>query len=227
MIEQIQSYAKGLNSNDEIMIWLSTAGKKAIVKYKAKLEELEHIVDYFISNDSPKRLQKMSFQDAKRLSKAWSEKNQKKGKNLVDLEEDIEIVHDFLDGTKIVKLLSKKALQREGFLMAHCVGGYTLTNDLFIYSYRDHKNLPHATFEVRKNNNEIVQIKGKGNGAIHPKYIHPILAFLKLIGLNINIRPSDMVNLGYYHIDKNHLNFLNNTKYHKEITMINGEAYAT
>jgi hypothetical protein len=108
--------------------------------------------------------------------------------------------------------------------MSHCVGGYTLTNDCLIYSYRDSKNMPHATFEVRKSNNEIIQIKGKGNGAIHPKYIDPILEFLKAIGMDI--RPSDMINLGYHHIQKDHLEYLNKSKARDQIVIICGEAYA-
>ncbi len=70
-----------------------------------------------------------------------------------------------------------------------------------IYSYRDSKNIPHATFEVKRKDglinqiNQINQIKGKGNGPIHPKYIHPILAFLKSIGMNI--RPNDMSYIEY------------------------------
>jgi hypothetical protein len=107
---------------------------------------------------------------------------------------DIETVHDFLDGTRIVKLLSKKAYQREGYYMSHCVGGYEPDKST-IYSYRDKNNEPHATFEVAKSGNEILQVKGKGNGSIHPRYINPILTFLKIIGLEV--RPSEMKNLGY------------------------------
>lgn len=225
MIEQIENYANGIGANDEVKSWLSTAGKKALLAKKTNQTELEHIVDYLISSAAPKRLLKMSFIDAKRKAKEWSDRNQKKGKNLVDSNDDIEIIHDFLDGTKIVKLKTKKACQREGFLMSHCVGGYTPSDNVHIYSYRDKKNIPHATFEVRKQNNEIVQIKGKGNGPIHPKYIHPILAFLKSIGMDI--RPNDMSNLGFYHIDKAHLDFLKNyEEAWKQVIMLNGEAYA-
>lgn len=218
-------YAHSLNVSDEILSWLNTAGKKAYGTKKVSESDLEHIIDFFNSTAAPKRLQKMSISDAKRLAKKWSEKNQKKGRNLVDGPDDIETIHDFLDGTKIVKLKSKKAYQREGFFMGHCVGGYSVSDDVHIYSYRDKKNEPHATFEVQKRSNEIVQIKGKGNGAIHPRYIHPILAFLKSIGMDI--RPSDMQNLGYYHLEKEHLEFLKNfPEAQKQITMINGEAYA-
>lgn len=222
----IEAYAEHLGANSEVFVWLRTAAKNALAKQTVTESELEHILDYLVSPAGPKRLQKMSVADAKRKAKEWSEANQKKGKNLSDEADDIETIHDFLDGTRIVRLKSKKAFQREGFLMSHCVGGYDAnSSDCHIYSYRDAKNMPHATFEVRKNNNEIVQIKGKGNGPIHPKYIHPILAFLKSIGMEI--RPNDMQNLGYYHLHKDQIEMLKlwqSTE--KQITMINGEAYA-
>jgi hypothetical protein len=223
-MESIWKYSFSLNANKEVHNWLDTVARAALKKNQTTESELEHILDYLVSDKAPTRLQKLNIKDAKRLAKEWSERNQKKGKNLKDSEDDIEIIHDFLDGTKIVRLKTKKAYEREGFLMSHCLGGYSVQSDVLIYSYRDAKNLPHATFEVRKNNNEIIQIKGKGNGDIHPKYIHPILAFLKSIGMDI--RPSEMKNLGYYHVPKDHLEFLKTTDAWKQVTVINGEHYA-
>lgn len=226
-MDELEVYAKHLNANEEVFSWLRTTGKKAITRIPSiAQQEIEHILDFLVSSAAPPRLQKMSFVDAKRKAKEWSDRSQKKGRDLKDTDEDLEMIHDFLDGTKIVRLKTKKALQREGFLMGHCVGGYSVENpNQFIYSYRDSKNMPHATFEVQKQNNEIMQIKGKGNGAIHPKYIHPILAFLKTVGMEI--RPSDMVNLGYYHLDKIHLPFLKRfDNFEKQTVMISGEAYA-
>lgn len=230
MIEQLEIYAKHLNASSEVLGWLRTTGKKAVTIGIQKLRpvdsDIEHILDYLVSSSAPKRLQKMSFVDAKRKAAEWSEANQKKGRGLVDSDEDIETIHDFFDGTKIVKLKTKKAFQREGFMMSHCAGGYTPDNeDCHIYSYRDAKNMPHATFEVQKSHNEIIQIKGKGNGVIHPKYIHPILVFLEAIGMKI--RPIDMINLGYHHIHKDHVKFLGNYETCcKQLVMILGEAYA-
>lgn len=232
MIEDLEKYATSLNANNEVMSWLKTTGQKVLKKaffgltHRKCVEDLEHIIDYFVSQTAPKRLQKMSFVDAKRKAKEWSEANQKKGRGLIDSSDDIEIIHDFKDGRKIVRLKTKKALQREGFLMSHCAGGYQpdLT-DCHIYSYRDEKNMPHATFEVRRTSEEIVQIKGKGNGPIHPKYIMPILTFLEIIGMKI--RPGDMVNLGYHHLNKDHLSFLmRSPEAMKQVADINGEFYA-
>lgn len=230
MIEQLEAYAKHINANDEVISWLRTTGKKALMKKFFNLQdgttELEHILDFLVSSEAPSRLQKMSILDAKRKADEWSKSNQRKGRNLIDTGDDIELIHDFFDGTKIVRLKTKKAFQREGFMMSHCAGGYSPdSKDCHIYSYRDKDNMPHATFEVRKENNEILQIKGKGNGAIHPKYIHPILAFLKTIGMEI--RPNDMVNLGYHHLHKDHIEFLKKIpEAWKQVAVISGEHYA-
>jgi hypothetical protein len=207
-MEQLLEYAKSLGSSDEIINWLNTAAKKAIAKNKINVSELEHIIDWMNSSDSPRRLQKMNVVDAKRLSEKWMEKNKAKGKGLIDSEDDIKEFMDFDDGSRIVLLQTKKSLEREGNLMSHCLGGYSIRDGYQIYSLRDKKNNPHATFEVAKDGNDILQIKGKGNGPIHPKYIHRVLAFLKKIGMSI--RPSEMVNLGYYHIHKTHLKFVKN-----------------
>lgn len=224
MIEPLKSYARDIGASEEVLSWINTTAKKAYMKHGFEIGEAEHIIDFFISDKAPTRLRKMSFQDAKRKAKEWSDANQKKGRNLTDSLDDIETIHLFPDGSSIVKLKTKSALSREGFLMNHCVGGYSLSDSRHIYSYRDSKNMPHATFEVQKNNEEIVQIKGKGNGPIHPKYIHPILEFLKVIGMDI--RPSDMVNLGYHHLPKEHLEYLKKSDAWKQVSMINGEAYA-
>lgn len=232
MIEDLENYANALNANAEVLSWLRTTGKKQATKaftsltYTKCVEEIEHILDFFVSGAAPARLQRMSYLDAKRKAKEWSDANQKKGRNLIDTVADLETIFDFGNGKKIVRLKTKTALQREGFLMGHCVGGYDPNSaDCLIYSYRDEKNNPHATFEVRKNSDEIVQIKGKGNGPIHPKYIEPILTFLKQIGMDI--RPHDMANLGYHHIQPEQLEFLKNYPTAiKQIAEIRGESYA-
>lgn len=197
-------YAKAIGANQEVLNWCNTVlaawiRKKELALTRVNQGEVEHILDYLASDAAPKRLRKMSYQQAKVAAEKWTKANQKKGRSLIDDDGDIETIHDFLDGTRIVKLLTKKAYQREGTWMKHCVGGYN-PETTTVYSYRDAKNEPHATFEVSKSGDQIVQIKGKGNGAIHPKYIHPILAFLKSI--KFDIRPDDMINLGYAHMTK-------------------------
>jgi len=223
-MENILEYAKSMNANEEVLNWLSTAAKNALKKQKTTVNELEHILDYLVSDKAPKRLSKMSIDQAKSNTEKWVKANQKKGRNLVDTKRDIETVLKFDDGCSVVRLKTKKAFEREGFMMSHCVGGYSPdTGDYDIYSYRDQYNNPHATFEVRKNSDEVAQIKGKGNGDIHPKYINPVLEFLKFLGMDI--RPNDMKNLGYYHIDEAHIGFVTKLTKSKENLTIIGDNY--
>lgn len=199
MTEADIAYAQGLGASDEVSEWCKTVLLAQCRKSSPSVEEKEHIIDYLISPVAPKRLRKMSYEQAKKAAAKWSEANQKKGRDLVESSEDIKTLMKLADGAKIVKLLTKKAYEREGFLMRHCLGGYT-PGSSEVFSLRDKKNEPHVTFEVTKNGDTIQQVKGKGNGSIHPKYIDPTLAFLKKMG--VEVRPSEMANLGYYHVSE-------------------------
>lgn len=198
-VEADIAYAKGLGASEEVIAWCETVLKAQVKREPPPVEEREHILDYLMSSDAPQRLRKMSYAQAKESARKWSEGNQKKGRNLQDTEEDVETFMDLGDGTRIVKLLTKKAYEREGFLMRHCLGGYT-PGSTTIYSLRDEKNEPHVTFEVAQGDRSMQQVKGKGNGLIHPRYIDPTLKFLKSIG--IDVRPAEMKNLGYHHVTK-------------------------
>lgn len=189
-------YAKAIGASEEILDWCHTVLSSRERKIgQLNQTEVEHILDYLVSEAAPKRLRRMSYQQALKGADKWSKANQKRGRHLVDGPQDLQILHEFANGHKIVKLLTKSAYQREGFFQAHCVGGYDPATST-IYSYRDEENIPHATFEVSQSGDEILQIKGKGNGPIHPRYIEPILIFLRIIGQPV--RKEEMRNLGYY-----------------------------
>lgn len=225
MINNLIDYAKTIEASEDTIAWIETTGRKALKLGRATESDLEHIIDFFASNAAPRRLLKMSLADAKRKTKEWTERNKKKGRDLEDTDEDIEIVLGFEDGSMIVRLKTKAALLREGTLMSHCLGGYSVQDGVEIYSYRDAKNQPHATFEVRREAGEILQIKGKGNGPIHPKYINPILDFLE--SLDMKVRTSEMRYLGYYHIDKSNIDFLRGMPdAWKQVAEVRGEFYA-
>lgn len=192
-------YAKGLGANEEVIDWCRTVLAAFCRRENPAVEEREHIIDFLISDAAPSRLKRMSYAQAKESAKKWTEANQKRGRDLVESDEDTELHMDLGDGTRIVKLLTKKAYEREGFLMRHCLGGYTPGSST-IFSLRDKDNEPHVTFEMTKDGDTAQQVKGKGNGLIHPRYIDPTLAFLKSIG--VEVRSSEMANLGYLHVTK-------------------------
>ena len=223
-------YIQTLSSNNsgEVLGWCDTVLSAAIRKGKAGDQtEIEHVLDYLLSSAAPRRLRKMSYSQALAGAEKWTHSQMKKGKNLVDVEgDDIRTIHNFSDGTRIVELLTENAYRREGYLMAHCVGAYS-PETTTIYSYRDGSNMPHATFEVGKDEDtqQITQIKGKGNGPIHPRYIEPILTFLRTIGMEV--RPYDMRNLGYYHLSKEVIKMLDRFQFQREqrIVSLYGEQY--
>lgn len=117
-------YAKTFNANEETLYWIKYNLSNYLKENPENQDEIEHIIDYFIAKQ-PKRLHRMSYVEAKSNSEKWTKAQQKKGKHIKETEEDTEIVLDFKDGFKIVKLVSKVAYEREGYLMRHCFQGDT------------------------------------------------------------------------------------------------------
>jgi len=192
-IENIIKYAQHMNCKQDVFEWINKHLAVYLEKNKMEQLEIEHIIDYLASDKRPKRLTKMSVKQAKNNTDKWNKALIKKGENIKELEGDIELIKDFGDGFRIVRLIGKAAYEREGFLMRHCVSSY-YGGKKEIYSLRDSKNMPHCTMEKDQ------QIKGKGNGSINPKYIGYIVSFLEETGQSVG--DSEMKNLGYINIEK-------------------------
>jgi hypothetical protein len=182
-------YAKSLNANVEVLSWIEHTLANYLKKNEENQGEIEHIIDYLISPEAPqKNLTAMSYNDAKKNTERWVTLMNKRATHIKETAEDTKVVLDFKNGFKIVRLVGKNAYQREGLLMGHCVGSY-FGNKKEIYSLRDKNNMPHCTMEKDQ------QIKGKGNGDIHPKYIDYVVRFLEHVGMKV--RDSEMKHLGY------------------------------
>ena len=188
--------------NKEVLTWINSNLKnylnKVVDEVTQNVEnqgEIEHILDYLNSNAAPSRLRKMSYNEAKKGAEKWVAALTKKGNDITETESDTVLFKDFNDGFKIVKLKSEDSYKREGNLMSHCVASYYGKSDCEVYSLRDAVNSPHCTIEIVRDGEYIQQIKGKGNGSIHPKYINYIMTFLKEIGQEV--RGSELTNLGY------------------------------
>ena len=201
-MNQFKKYAKHIGADEYLLKWVDTVLKNEIQREQKNTEEVEHVLDYMVQ--CGKKIQRMSYKDAKRLSDAWMKTQIKKGNNIIELPNDIEVVLDFNDGFKVVKLLGENAYKREGFLMSHCVASY-YGSDKEIYSLRDKDNIPHCTMEKDQ------QIKGKGNGDIHPKYIDYIVKFLEHVGMTVG--DSEMKHLGYINVEKLKEDLHKDTKY--------------
>ena len=160
---------------------------------ECKLTDGEHILDW-IEAKNPKKLYKMRWDEALGAADKWTKAQSAKGENIKEDKDDVKVALDFKDGFKFVQLVGKRAYEREGYLMSHCVASYYGKDDE-IYSLRDSKNMPHATISRSSQ-----QIKGKGNGSIHPEYIRYVVEFLDFI--KVDVRDSEMMNLGYLNVEK-------------------------
>ncbi len=191
-MNQYYEYAKDIGADEFLLNWVKTTLKNAVEKDKPPTVEVEHILDYLIQCE--KKISQMSYVQAKELAEAWTKAQQKKGADIKETEKDTEVVLDFKDGFKVVRLIGKNAFLREGFLMRHCAGSYADKKDTEVFSLRDDKNNPHCIIEKNK------QVKGKGNGDIHPKYIGYVVKFLEHTGMKVG--DSEMKHLGYVNIEK-------------------------
>lgn len=164
---------------------------------------LSHIMDWFkwLEENNPrelKKLTKLTLDVAIDKSEEWVEQLNKKVSDEEDAEGLVEIMK-FKSGFRIVKLTTSSCLNREGKLMVHCVGSYAhqLERGTEIYSLRDPQNNPHATIEV-KNQNEITQIKGKQNKPPINKYAKYIIDFINKSNFKVL---HDLENIGLVNID--------------------------
>ena len=184
-------YIKEFHNNNQVEVYfVNNQLSKHLKENEENQTEIEHILDYLYSNPKID------------ISKIWyitiKEKAEKRNNKLqsIKIKDDsdwIDIVLDFKDWFKFVKLRSKESYKKEWKLMSHCVASYYWKwKD--IYSLRDWNNNPHCTIE------DWNQIKGKGNGKIDPKYIDYVVKFLEFNGMKV--REEEMANLWYYKLDK-------------------------
>lgn len=65
---QIIEYAKAMNVDGDVIDWLN---KHVIDKVEFSQSESEHVIDYLASNDRPKRISRMSYEQAKKKTDMW------------------------------------------------------------------------------------------------------------------------------------------------------------
>jgi hypothetical protein len=195
-MDKFVGYAKHLNASQTILDWVVKR-----MDEKIDTTEGEHVIDYLV-NENPK-ISTSNYEQVKHNAEKWLKTQMKKGEHIKEKPEDTQVVLDFKDGFKIVQLVGKAAYEREGYLMRHCVASY-FGRSVKIYSLRDRDNLPHCTMEQDQ------QVKGKGNGDIHPKYVGYVVKFLEHIGMTVG--DSEMRHLGYINAEKFIKDFNDETK---------------
>jgi hypothetical protein len=198
---------KSKSNYSELCYWVDHNLKNYLEDNREDENEILHILDY-LNFKNYSRLKKMSYLEASSSSNKWVDSLNSKKKKYTDevLEVDIKIVKSLESGYCLVDIISKQAYSREGSLMGHCVSSYYNNKKTKILSLRDSKNLPHATIEVENNN--VVQIRGKGNKPVISKYGDIVLNALS--DLNLNIVESELKNLNYeiFSSDMQHLKTL-------------------
>lgn len=207
MLQKYVDYTQGQNYKTKVVNWVKVNLRNYLKKNSEDRGEIEHILDFLNSDKAPKRIKYMSYDEAKRGAEKWVKTLKKKGANIIETEEDVEVIKQWKSGMRLVKLVGENAFKREGHLMSHCVGSYVDNTYSDIYSIRDHNNMPHVTMEVPKGATTMQQVKGKGNGSIHPKYIKYVLKSFKKLGIK-DIREYEMTYLGYKKMDKDFSTFL-------------------
>ena len=164
--------------------------------------DVAHVLDFFKSEDSPKILERVTFPDAKKAAEKWTQKLTRKASNEEDESGVIE-VRKYPSNFRWVELTSKKALEREGKLMSHCVGNYferVNSGNVRIFSLRDNQNRPHTTIELAKN--KIEQIKGFANQGVKEEYVKYVKDFLEKKPKGIKFeKVEDLLNIGILDID--------------------------
>jgi len=148
--------------NDKVVPWIQSVLANHLSKNPEQQDEIEHIIDFL--SQTNKNIAGMSYEHAKENAELWSKAQQKKGRGIKENKEDTEVVLDFKDGFKIVKLIGENAYKREGVIMRHCVASY-FDKGRKIYSLRDEKNIPHLDGKKIKEdtwymlkNEEIIEI---------------------------------------------------------------------
>lgn len=141
-------YAKHIGGDEFVLNWVKTTLANHLKENQPSTEEVEHVLDFLVSDSAPKRINKMSYEQAHVAAEKWNKALQKKGADIKESDSDVETVLDFKDGFRIVKLVGENAYKREGFLMRHCVGSYYGRGDVLIFSLRDADNNSHATLEI-------------------------------------------------------------------------------
>lgn len=185
-------------ANQEVKKWVNKNLVKYLENNPENEQEIYHLLDYLNQYDKPENIEKFNYEKVKIKTEKWNALLIEKGLKAIETENDIEHVLDLGNDLSLVKLIGKSAFDREGSLMSHCVSSYHGKSNVTIYSIRDKYNKPHCTIEVY-NGKSINQIKGKGNGSIHPKYIDAVIKTLKHFDMKIGT--SDMELLGYMRLD--------------------------
>lgn len=154
---------------------------------------IAHILDYLIAHPNLPRLERMSVPEVVKAADdevaRYNAKVAKQG--TADDPKGVKTIMEFPGGYRMVEMTSKRAVDREGNLMGHCIGSHhcdaiVVNKTHRAFSLRDASNNPHATIEVIKDGNRTTEIKGAGNAAPVRRYWPMLLQFIQQYGVSVD-----------------------------------------
>lgn len=188
VINGLQCYEKVEDIEEGMPDWAVKGIEEGTLEYlnfdswlwAAFLEELEHALIFV---DTVRGDVNVNFHDAIRGGLDLIRLRNEKSSEMEDwsgLENQITST----EGYDWVSLSSRQNLARESKLMQHCVGHNPHYYEEIqngrckIYSLRDKNNNPHCTIQVSSKDNSVIQIRGKQNTVVVPKYHRACSEFL-------------------------------------------------
>jgi len=209
IIDKFLSDMKRLTNNNEVRNWIDKKLKKYMLdeykivkpfKGKSKIDDPEWLKKAISDNqateiklskrfinhvtDIVKYLEKLDPYKLSKIFKLSFEIVEKKfmiENDVWDNPEELKEIKRYDRGIRWVNVLGKKALEREGKLLDHCVGGYfskVRDGESVIYSLRNGENIPECTIEINPNEHCLYQIKGYKDGPIKKEYNEYVVDFL-------------------------------------------------
>lgn len=115
------------------------------------LETMDFMESLPASDRRIRRIERLSWVDAEKMSEDWHAALAKVRAKSGDLMVGVRKIAGFDDGSFIGELTTAKALSAEGSAMGHCVGGYwkrVESGSTRIVSLRDQDGQPHVTIEL-------------------------------------------------------------------------------
>lgn len=182
-LETVKKFSKIEKNQPDWLVKSIKEGSAFKIEFKNSFRnQVKHILDYLMSIEDKRELSKISkltFKIALDKSKEWTKSLKTESGEFEDRKE-VEILRQYKKGIKWVEVFGKKALEREGDLLEHCVGGYyakVRDGECRIVSLRNSSNKPECTIELQ--DNRINQIKGYKDGPINPMYSKYVEDFLE------------------------------------------------
>ena len=169
-------------------------------------DDIIHVIDYI--NSLRRYPVRISYRDARIKADRWygqqnphhkgaaAGQGEEKDSTLYDSGEDVEEVIRIDHQHRVVRLMTRRDLRREGRIMRHCIAGYPVNSGSTHYSIRKNENTPLCTIEIR--DGSVIQARGRRNGSLSPEMARIVMHFISRIGI---VKVEGLYGLGYVHED--------------------------